>query len=350
MRRYTWLVAVLLGAATAVAGIPPADAGARKTLHLFIWADYLNRDVYQRFEREFGVRVTEDNYATNEDLRAKLQAGASGYDLIVPSDYMVAILRKDGLLAELTLARIPNLKHVAPQFRDPPYDPGHRYSVPFKWGTSGIGYHTAQVNPPPTGWADLFNPAWIERYHNRISMLNDIREVIGAALISLGHSPNSTDPQHLAQASALLQRQKPLVAKYDSEAFAASLAAGEIIVAHGWSGDIALAQSQRPEIAFVVPREGTLVFVDNWAIPKRARNKALAEQFIDFVLRPEISAALVNFARYASTNEAARPLIKPEILQSPAYALPEGTKLWWLEELGPANQLYERVWMELKGR
>jgi spermidine/putrescine transport system substrate-binding protein len=112
----------------------------------------------------------------------------------------------------------------------------------------------------------------------------------------------------------------------------------------------ALAQAQQPEIDFVIPQEGTLVFVDNWAIPKRARNKALAEQLIDFVLRPEISAALVNVAKYASVNDAARPLIQPEILHSPAYYLPEGTKLWWLEDLGPATQMYERVWLELKGR
>jgi spermidine/putrescine transport system substrate-binding protein len=147
-----------------------------------------------------------------------------------------------------------------------------------------------------------------------------------------------------------LQRQKPFLAKYDSEAFEDSLASGETVLAHGWSGEIAMAQTQNPEIAFVIPPEGTLMFVDNWAIPKGARHKDLAEDFINFVLRPEISARIVNHARYASVNDAAKPFIKPEILAGPSYALPEGSKLWWREDLGAANQLYERVWLEVKGR
>ncbi len=330
--------------------VSAVDAQGAQTLRVFIWADYIEPQVYRQFEREFGVRVLEDNFASNEDLRAKLQAGAVGYDLVVPSDYMVGILRKDGLLAELDLHRIPNLHNVGERFKNPPYDPQHRYSVPFKWGMTGIGYHKTHVVPAPTSWVDLLQPARIERYRNRISMLNDMREVIGAALISLGYSPNTADPQQLAQAKTLLQQQKPLLAKYDSEAFGASLAAGETALAQGWNGDIAVAQSQNRAIAFVIPQEGTLLFVDNWAIPKGTQNKVLAEQFIDFVLRPEISAKLVTFSKYASVNEAARPLIPPEILNSPAYYLPAGIKLWWLEDVGPALQIYERVWAELKGR
>jgi spermidine/putrescine-binding protein len=181
-------------------------------------------------------------------------------------------------------------------------------------------------------------------------MLNDMREVVGAALLALGYFPESIDPQQLAQAQELLQQQKPFLAKYDSESFKDSLASGETVLAQGWSGDIAMAQTQNPEIGFAIPREGTFIFVDNWAIPKGARHKELAEEFINFVLRPEISAMIVNHVRYASVNEAAPPLIKAEILDSLSYQVPEGTKLWWLADLGPANGLYERVWMEIKGR
>jgi spermidine/putrescine transport system substrate-binding protein len=263
---------------------------------------------------------------------------------------MVTLLRKDGLLLPIDRSRIPNLKHLAARFRDPIYDPGHRFSVPYQWGITGIGYDTRGVMPPPTRWADLFEPAYIEPYKNRISMLNDMREVIGAALVASGHSPESTDPQHLAQAQALLLRQKPFLAKYDSESFEDSLASGETVLAQGWSGEIAMAQAQNPDIAFVIPAEGTFLFVDNWAIPKGARQKGLAEDFINFVLRPEISAMIVNHARYASVNEAATPLIKPEILNGPSYYWPEGTKLWWLNDFNDAGRLYERVWLELKGR
>jgi spermidine/putrescine transport system substrate-binding protein len=350
MTRYVWLGGVVLALVIVVGVIVAINVDKTKTLRIFIWEEYIDPEVYRLFEREFGVSVIEDNYGSNEDMRAKLQAGGAVYDLVVPSDYMVMLLRKDDLLLPIELSRIPNLQYLGARFRDPPYDPGHRFSVPYQWGITGIGYNRSRVMPPPIGWTDLFEPAWIEPYKNRISMLNDMREVIAAALIALGRSPETADPQHLTQAQALLQRQKPFLAKYDSESFEDSLASGETVLAQGWSGEIAMAQAQNPDIAFVIPAEGTFVFVDNWVISKGSRQKALAEDFMNFVLRPEISAMIVNHARYASVNEAATPLIKPEILNGPSYYWPEGTKLWWLNDFNDAGRLYERVWLELKGR
>jgi spermidine/putrescine transport system substrate-binding protein len=349
MVRYTWLGGIVLAAAV-IGGVLLMTVGDRTpTLRIFIWEEYIDPEVYRLFEREFGVTILEDNYGGNEDMRAKLQAGGTVYDMIVPSDYMVTLLRREGLLLPVDTARIPNLRYVAARFRDPAYDPGHRYSVPYQWGITGIGYHKTQVVPPPTGWRDLFERARLEPYKHRISMLNDGREVIGAALIALGHSPVSTDAQHLAMAKDLLLQQKPYLAKYDSEAFEDSLAAGETVLAQGWSGEIAMAQAENPDIGFIIPAEGTFLFVDNWAIPKGARHKGLAEDFINFVLRPEISAMIVNHARYASVNDAAKPFIKPEILRGPSYDVPEHVKLWWLDDLGATYQLYERVWLEVKG-
>jgi spermidine/putrescine transport system substrate-binding protein len=350
MARYAWLGGVALVIVIVVGVFMAVNSDKTKTLRIFIWEEYIDPEVFRLFEREFGAKVIEDNYGSNEDMRAKLQAGGAVYDLVVPSDYMVTLLKKDGLLLPIDLSRVPNLQYAGVRFRDPPYDPGHRYSVPYQWGITGIGYHKSQVIPPPTRWADLFEPAWIEPYKHRISMLNDMREVIAAALVALGHSPESTDPQHLAQAQALLLQQKPFLAKYDSESFEDSLASGETVLAQGWSGELAMAQAQTPDIAFVVPAEGTFVFVDNWVIPKGARQRELAEDFMNFVLRPEISAMIVNHARYASVNEAARAFIKPEILNGPSYVWPEGTKLWWLHDFSDAGRLYERVWLELKGR
>jgi spermidine/putrescine transport system substrate-binding protein len=350
MARYAWLGGLVLAVVVVVGVIAAINSDKTKTLRIFIWEEYIDPEVYRMFEREFGAKVLEDNYGSNEDMRAKLQAGGAVYDLVVPSDYMVMLLRKEGLLLPIDLSRIPNLKYLAARFRDPPYDPGHRYSVPYQWGITGIGYNTRQVIPPPTRWADLFEAAWIEPYKNRVSMLNDMREVIAAALVASGHSPETTDPQSLAQAQALLLRQKPFLAKYDSESFEDSLASGETVLAQGWSGEIAMAQSQNPDIAFAIPAEGTFVFVDNWAIPKGTRQKELAEEFINFVLRPESSAMIVNHARYASVNEAARAFIQPDILDGPSYSWPEGTKLWWLHDFADTGRLYERVWLELKGR
>ncbi len=350
MPRYVWLGGLVLAIVVVVGVIVAINSDKTKTLRIFIWEEYIDPEVYRLFEREFGTKVVEDNYGSNEDMRAKLQAGGTVYDLVVPSDYMVTLLRKEGLLLPIDPSHIPNLKHLAARFRDPPYDPGHRYSVPYQWGITGIGYNKSQVSPPPRSWADLFEPTWLEPYKNRISMLNDMREVIVAALVALGHSPETADPQRLAEAQALLLRQKPFLAKYDSESFEDSLASEETVLAHGWSGEIAMAQSQNPNIGFVVPAEGTFLFVDNWAIPKGARQKELAEEFINFVLRPEISAMIVNHARYASVNEAASSLVKPEILNGPSYYWPEDTKLWWLSDFSDAGRLYERVWLELKGR
>ena len=350
MARYAWLGGLMLAIVVVVGVIVAVNSDKTKTLRIFIWEEYIDPEVYRLFEREFEAKVVEDNYGSNEDMRAKLQAGGAVYDLVVPSDYMVTLLRKDGLLLPIDLSRIPNLKHLAARFRDPIYDPSHRFSVPYQWGITGIGYNKRAVMPLPTRWADLFQPAYIEPYKNRISMLNDIREVIGAALVASGHSPETTDPQNLAHAQTLLLQQKPFLAKYDSESFEDSLASGETVLAQGWSGEIAMAQAQNPDIAFVIPAEGTFLFVDNWAIPKGTRQKELAEDFINFVLRPEISAMIVNHARYASVNEAATPLIKPEILNGPSYYWPEGTKLWWLNDFNDAGRLYERVWLELKGR
>ena len=350
MARYARLGGLGLAILVVVGVIVVLNSNKAKSLRIFIWEEYIDPEVYQLFEHEFGAKVIEDNYGSNEDMRAKLQAGGAVYDLVVPSDYMVVLLRKEDLLLPIDLTRIPNLRYLGERFRDPPYDPGHHYSVPYQWGITGIGYNKSQVMPPPARWADLFEPSWIEPYKNRISMLNDMREVIAAALVASGHSPESSDPQHLAHAQALLLRQKPFLAKYDSESFEDSLASGETVLAQGWSGEIAMAQAQNPDVAFVVPAEGTFVFVDNWAIPKGAQQKELAMEFMNFVLRPEISAMIVNHARYASVNEAAKVFIKPEILNGPSYYWPEGTKLWWLHDFSDAGRLYERVWLELKGR
>jgi spermidine/putrescine transport system substrate-binding protein len=350
MTRSIWLGGIVLTAAV-IGGIMLMAVGNHTpTLRIFIWEEYIDPEVYRLFEREFGVAVLEDNYGSNEDMHAKLQAGGAVYDLIVPSDYMVTLLRREGLLLPVDTSRIPNLQHIAARFKEPRYDPGHQYSVPYQWGITGIGYHTTQVVPPPTSWHDLFEGTHLEAYKNRISMLNDRREVIGAALMALGHSPESPDAQHLAAAKDLLIQQKLYLAKYDSESFEDSLASGETVLAQGWSGEIAIAQSQNPAIGFVIPAEGAFIFVDNWAIPKGARHKELAEDFINFILRPEISARIVNHAWYASVNDAATPFIKPEILQGPSYRVPENVKLWWHDDIGDANQLYERVWWEVKGQ
>lgn len=325
---------------------------APRELHLFIWANYIDPEIYKLFESEFGAKVIEENVDSNETVILKLQAGVTGYDIIMPSDYAVETLARAGLLATLDLSKIPNFQNISPRFRNLYYDPRNSYSVPYLWGTTGIGYNAQKLETPPTSWADLFEPARVERYRGRISMLNDPRETIGAALKYLGYSVNSTDPAQIEAAKNVLLAQKPYLARYDSETYDDFLLTGDLVMAHGWSGEFAKARLENPDIRYVIPQEGGVVWTDNLAIPKSSTNQELAHQFIDFLLRPQINARIVNFLRYPSPNDAAKPYILPEILNDPAIYPPDELmeKLEWIRDVGEAVELYERAWEEVKSR
>jgi spermidine/putrescine transport system substrate-binding protein len=323
-----------------------------RELHLFIWANYIDPEVYQLFEKEFGVKVIEENFDSNETLHSKLQAGVTGYDIIVPSDYKVEALIHQGLLAELDLSKILNFQNVSQRFKGLYYDPQNKYSIPYMWGTTGIGYNTTKTETPLTSWADLFEPTRLEKYANRVSVLDDPREAIGAALKYLGYSLNSIDLQALEAAKNVLLTQKPYLARYDSETYDDFLLTGDLVLAHGWSGEFAKTHLENPDIQYVIPREGGVIWADNVAIPKSSQNKEMAERFIDFLLRPEVNAKIVNYVRYPSTNEAARRDILPEILSDPAIYPPDEVldKLEWIRDVGDATELYERAWTEVKSR
>lgn len=335
-------------AACAPAG--PAGPALARELHVYNWSEYIDPQIYADFEEEFGVRVVEDTFASNEELLAKLQAGATGYDVIVPSDYMVEIMIEQGLLAELDHKNIPNLKNIAPKFADPPYDPQMVHCVPYQWGTTGIGYNSELFEEPPDSWAYLFDPEVASLYAGKFTMLNDSREGIGAALKYLGYSLNSTDEAQLMEARDLLIRQKPWVYAYDSEQYEDLLSADEIVMGHGWSGDFFMAAVEDERIWYAIPQEGATIWADNLCIPKTAPNKYTAEVFINYLLRPEVGAAISNFTWYASPNAAATEFIDAEILEEPAiYPPPEVMeRLEWIEDVGEATPLYERIWTEVK--
>jgi len=328
---------------------PDATASfAGHTLHVFTWSDYIVPELRTQFETEFRCKVVETNFDDNESMRAKLLAGGSGYDLVCPSDYMVPQLVADGVLEKIDLALVPNVKNLSPRFAAPDYDKKHEHSVPYQWGLTGIAYRKSAVKNPPKSWKEFFDAANLAEWKGRISMLDDARELAAAALLSLGRSPNTRSEKDIADARSVLLRQKPFVAKYESSTYGQDLIARETLIAQGWSGDIAKAQAEDPDIAFVVPEEGTLAYVDNWAIPKGAAEKELAERFIDFLLRPEVSAAAANAHRYASTNEAAKTKILPEILNGTSYEDGHGKTLHRVEDVGPAAEAYARLKADLK--
>jgi len=327
---------------------PASDSGKAKpvTLHLFTWSDYTEETVVRQFEERFGVKVVTDTFGSNEELLAKLQGGAAGYDVVVPSDYMVSILVKQGLLAELDQAKIPNLAHVFTHLKGLYYDPKNTYSIPYLWGTTGIGYNADLVSPPPDSWQVL----WDERYKGRISLLNDEREVFGMALRAAGESLNAAEPDKLNAAKARLMAQKALVKTYTSENYDQLLVSGEVALAHGWSGTIMRAAAERPSIKYVIPKEGGTIWQDNLCVLKTSAHREEAMAFINFLLEPQIAALITAKVKYASASEEARLFVPKEIAQNPAIYPPDAvvSRLEWIKDVGEAIKAYDRAWTELK--
>jgi len=327
----------------------PTQPELAKELYVFNWSEYIDPQVYEDFETEFGVHITEDTFASNEELLAKLQAGAAGYDIIVPSDYMVEIMIAEDMLAALDLSNIPNRSKLYPRFQDPPYDPGNTYCIPYQWGTTGIGYNSDEFEEPPDSWAYLFDPEMVGQYAGKMSMLNDPRESTGAALKYLGYSLNTTDPDELEEAKQLLLQQKEWVTTYDNDQYEDLLMSGDTIIALSWSGDVFMAAVEDERLWYIIPQEGGTVWADNLCIPVTSPNKHTAELFINYLLRPEVAAKISNFTWYASPVQAAEEYIDPEILEEPAiYPPPEVMeRLEWIEDVGEANALYDRIWTEV---
>src|SRR6185436_13818120 len=253
------------------------------------------------FERRHGVRVNLDLYDSNEALLAKVQSGNAGYDVICPSNYVVQILMKQGLLRPLDHSALPHLPNLDPRFVDQPYDPGNRYSVPYFWGTAGIGYLKSRV-----GRIDSWGAMWDPRFRGRILMLDDPREALGAALKWEGQSFNATDEPRLRRARELLLRQKPLVKTYNSSNFEDVLLSGDVWLAHGWNGQFAKAMEQDPDVEYVIPREGSSLFIDSLVVPAGAPHPELAHAFIDYTLEAEVAAEICATMRYSTPNAAAR--------------------------------------------
>lgn len=339
-RTVAWAAPALLAAA--------ACGGGKPTLDVYVWTEYLDPELNAAFEREFGCEVVESHFSSNEELRAKLQAGSRDYDLVCPTDYAVEQLVKDGLLEPLRKENILGLANLAERFRAPEHDRELRHSVPFRWGVTGIAYDARKVDPAPTSWADLFDPEKAARFGGRMTMLDDAREVVGAALLSLGHSPNTRDASQIAAARARLLTLKPSIAAFDSDDPSSKLAQGETLIAQTWSGQAANAQAANEGVAFVVPREGAFRYVDCWAIPAGAADRDLAEEFIGYLLRPEVAAKLVNASLYASCNAAAEASIDPAILKGAAYSDGGGATLFRVEDVGDAAARYAEAWRDLQ--
>ncbi len=321
----------------------------RQPLNLFIWSGYLAPDTLKVFEQRFNASVEFDLYDSNEALLAKLESGSAGYDVIVPTDYMIQILIKRSRLKPIDKGRIPNFdKNLDPRFLNKSFDPSNRFSVPYIWGTTGIGYRKDRVQEPVESWRLLWNP----KYRNKIVMLDDMRENFSASLKLAGFSLNSRVAAEVRQARDLLEQQKPLVRAYNSSNFQEILASGDAWLVQGYNGQIVRAAQENPNIGYCIPREGTTLSIDSFCIPANAPHAALAHQFINYMLDPETAAAIVNRTCYTVANRAAAPYIKKTLLNNPALFPDEKAlaRCEIIEDIGQAVLLYDQYWTEIKSR
>jgi spermidine/putrescine transport system substrate-binding protein len=318
-----------------------------KELNLYNWADYVAKSTIPSFEEETGIQVTQDFYSSNEDLLAKLQAGGTGYDVIVPSDYMVSIMIKSDIVQPLDKSKIPNARNVGPEYEGLSYDPNNEYSLPYQWGTTGILYNKKEIGQLDESWDAM----WDSQFEGKIAMLNDTRETLGAALYKLGYSVNATDQDQLEEAKAELIEQKPLLSGYfDSTESRPLVLNGDLLLGHVFSGDAFLALSENEDLDYIIPKPAATRWTDNMCIPNGAQHPENAHKFINHILDAEVGAKLSNYTYYNTPNAAALPKIDEALTSLPGYPLePEVfERLEVIEDTGETTREYERIFTEVK--
>jgi spermidine/putrescine transport system substrate-binding protein len=344
------LKSLLIGAMSAALAFSAVGCSSsqqeEQVLNIYSWADNFNPDVIKEFEQKYNVKVNYDVYGSNEEMLAKIQAGASGYDLIQPSDYMVGTMIQLGLLEELNKENIPNLKNIVSTFQTPPFDPGSKYSIVYTWGITGIAYNKKYVKEPITSWQDLWNPA----YKGRVILLNDPREVLGMALIKNGFSNSTKDKGELEKAFNDLKGLLPSVIAFDTDNIKQKMIAEEAWIGTVWSGDASFINAQNKDVAYVIPKEGATIWADTLAIPKGAKHKELAEKFINYLMDPEVSVKNYEFIGYSNPNEKAYPLHSEAYRSNKMIFLDKADidRAEWLVDVGDTLQEYDRYWTELK--
>lgn len=317
-----------------------ADLGrVENELSIYNWSDYIAEDTVPNFEKEFGIKVTYTTYESNEELVAKLQSGVSGYDLVVPSGYIIPVLTARGLITPLSRQYLTNWKNLSPIFLGLPSDPDNRYGVPWQWGTTGIAYRTDRLDPPPDSWAVFHN----QDLRLRMTMMDESREVIGAFLRYRGHSLNSVNPGELAQAKADAIQARPNLRAYKSAPAKADLIAGDVWVAQLWNGDTTQARTQQPNLGYVLPKEGCTIWADSLVVPASAPHKRAAHEFMNYILRPDVASAISDFTGYGSPNAEA-------VLRAPVPypSSEELSRLEYQSDLGAGGQLWEQIWAEIR--
>ncbi|MCQ1528238.1 ABC transporter substrate-binding protein [Lutispora saccharofermentans] len=327
-----------------------AGCGGEKKVQLKVynWGDYIDQSVIGDFEKKYNIDVVYDEFATNEEMYAKIKAGADDYDILVPSDYAIKRMIDEDMLYKLDMSNIPNYKYIDDRFKDLAYDPTNEYSVPYMWGTVGILYNKTMVKEPVDSWKIL----WDEKYSKQILMLDSLRDSIGITLKMMGYSLNTKDEKELNEAKELLIKQKPLVLAYVGDEVKDKMIGGEAALAVVWSGDAIYMKRENPDLEYVIPKEGSNIWFDAVVIPKSSQHKKEAELFINYLCETEVAFKNADFIGYATPHVEAKKML-PVDLTSDKSAYPEDGDLKnseVFEDLAGSLPKYDRIWTEVKSK
>lgn len=318
---------------------------AKESINVYNWGDYIDREVLELFEEEYGIEVKYDTFATNEDLYVKIKQGSNNYDVIFPSDYMIERMLREDLLRTIDKNNIINLEKIDEEFINLDFDLNNEYSVPYMWGTVGIIYNTTMVDEEVNSWDIL----WDEKYEGQILMLDSQRDTIAVALKKLGHSMNTRNIEELEEAKEELIKQKPLVYAYLGDNIKSAMVNEEGAIAVVWSGDAVVMIDENPNLNYVIPDEGSNLWFDSMVIPKTTTNKDNAEKFINFMTRPDISAKNAEYIGYSSpVGEAVRLLderVRDNPVAYPSSEIIRNTEVF--KDPYDIIETYDRIWTEI---
>lgn len=342
MKKIIILMTLILTIGTITVGC----GDAKPHINVYNWGDYIDKDVVKDFEKEYGIKVNYDMFETNEDMYIKVKQGGSNYDVLFPSDYMIERMIREGLLLKLDKSNIANLDKIDKKFMDLDFDPNNDYSVPYMWGTVGILYNKTMVDEEVNSWDIL----WDKKYSGDIIMLNSQRDAIGITLKRLNYSMNTRNIEELQKAKKELIKQKPLVSAYMGDNIKDAMVSGEGALAIVWSGDAVAMIRDNPDLAYVIPKEGTNLWFDNMVIPSTAENKDGAEKFIDFMTRPDIAARNTEYIGYSTPIPEAIELL-PDDIKNSKVAYPPAEDIENVEIFKDPTDIiseYDDIWTTLQ--
>ncbi|MGI6212825.1 MAG: ABC transporter substrate-binding protein [Anaerovoracaceae bacterium] len=346
---------ITLAFVLAVSTVLLSSCGAKdkNEVRVYCYGDYMDPDIVKQFEKETGINVVLDTFDTNEEMYPVIKNQAGVYDVICVDGYMAERMRGEGLLQDIDKSKIPNLKHIGKRYlkiADKSYDPGNKFSVPYQWGIAGIMYNTKKIPKGSiTSWSDL----WKKKYRHKIIMQDSLRDTIGVALKKNGYSLNSTSKKEVAKATRDLIRQKKLVYKYANDSARDLLIGGSADIGVVWNGEVLYSQHLNKDLDFVIPKEGTEIFIDSWCIPKNALHKSNAEKWINFTCRPDIAKKNFEYLTYSTPNETCRKNLPKKLRENKALFPSDEllSKSEVLRDIGPdADDMYSMFWKEFKSK